>query len=173
MRNNPISDEVEEKMYTLIEEVILKDFSPQYKKIKVKAMSLQELTHLDQARCFASKTSSVQQSELCARNSMFAFLQLRRLNSELINPCIEQFNVKKVECERYRNEGEDGRLMCYIGSVGNGECLDRGFQDLRECLEGKRAVMERYYNDHILQFGAINRSHSNQNENLQFMFDFL
>ena len=80
---------------------------------------------------------------------MYAYMQLRRLNSELLHPCIEAFDAL-----RFQSPGD---------APGQDQALAEALTSFEHCLAGKTKVMERYYNDHILQFAAVNKMGANQN----------
>ena len=140
-------DEFERKVFAAMDEAIYQPFTRHYKKMKV-AAGQQELTHTEQARCFANKNSDLQQAEACAKQAMFAYMQLRRLNSELLHPCLEAIDSQRFDCD-----ADDSRRDA---------CLSEALESFRRCLAGKTKVMDRYYNDHILQFAAINKMGANQ-----------
>ena len=68
-------------------------------------------------------------------------MQLRRLNTELLAPCHEDFTLKRLKCE----EKADGQQAC----------IEEGVQGYRECVQQRLKVMQRYYNDHIRGFKEI------------------
>ena len=72
---------------------------------------------------------------------MFPYMQLRKLNTELLSPCHEDFTLKRMHCDE-KKDGHDA-------------CIDEGVGEYRSCVEKRLKVVERYYNDHIKGFREI------------------
>ena len=128
-------DEVDERVHRIMDDVVYNSFNEQYKKVK-------ELTHLEQAKCFANPASNAAQAEACSRDAMYPYLQLRKLNTELLGPCHDSFSLTKFKCE----EGKKDEVQ---------DCVRKALEVFKTCLEQKKPTMARYHADHIKSFKKI------------------
>ena len=127
-----------EKVNSILDQVFAHEFRAPAKKIR-------EITHVEQAKCFAQSVWSLAESEKCARDTMLPYLQLRRLNQELTAPCHEDLSMSDITCL----EGSKTQ-------AGYDECIqEKGLKPFTACIDSKKDIMRRYYNDHIRNFKEI------------------